>query len=71
VGIALDRTTWIGLGIMLGLALSAVGVVVLVVALGAPILLGLAVLAVLDVAIIVWGYVAVQRSLRAETTGSS
>ncbi len=51
----------VGFAIIVGLAASAALTVVLVAAAGAPVWAGLALLAVLDVAIIGWGYAAVRR----------
>ena len=51
----------VGFAIIVGLAASAALTVVLVVAAGAPVWAGLVLLAVLDVAIIGWGYAAVRR----------
>ena len=50
----------VGFAIIVGLAASAALIVVLVAA-GAPVWAGLVLLAVLDVAIIGWGYAAVRR----------
>ena len=51
----------VGFAIIVGLAASAALTVVLVAAAGAPVWAGLVLLAVLDVALIGWGYAAVRR----------
>ena len=51
----------VGFAIIVGLAASAALTVVLVAAAGTPVWAGLALLAVLDVVIIGWGYAAVRR----------
>ena len=59
----MDKTTRIGAAILLSLPLSAAAIALLVIVVGVPLWAGLAALAVIDVAIIVGGYVAVKRSL--------
>jgi membrane protein implicated in regulation of membrane protease activity len=60
----MDKTTRIGTAILLALPLSAAAIALLVIVVGMPLWAGLTALAVIDVAIIVGGYVAVKRSLR-------
>ncbi len=60
----MTNATKIGFGIAAALALSAVAVVALVLLTDAPVWAGLALLAVLDVAIIAGGYWAVRRAVR-------
>jgi membrane protein implicated in regulation of membrane protease activity len=63
----LDPATRIGFAIIIGLALSAVAVVLIVVVLGTPVWAGLALLALLDAAIIARGYTRVRRALHQGT----
>ena len=63
------KTIWTIVAIGIGLPLSAAGVVVLVAATDLPAAAGLAILAALDLAIIVGGYVAVRRSLSSAPHG--
>ena len=60
----MTNATRIGFGIAAALALSAIAVVAGVLLTGAPIWAGLALLAVLDVAIVGGGYWAVRRAVR-------
>jgi len=60
----MDTVSFIGLGIIAGLGVSALAIVLLVVVAGAPIGAGLALLAVTDLLIIGLGYWAVVRSMR-------
>ncbi len=62
-GMQMNNVTYVGLGIIIALALSAVVVVALVLAAGVPVWAGLGLLAVMDLAIIGWGYRAVVRSV--------
>jgi hypothetical protein len=65
----MDTVTFIGLGIVAGLGVSALAIVLLVVVAGAPIWAGLALLAVTDLLIIGFGYWTVVRSMRRNGTG--
>jgi hypothetical protein len=58
----MDAMTRVGFAIIVGLAASAGLTVVLVAATNVPVWAGLGVLAGVDVVIIAWGYVAVQRA---------
>ena len=63
------KTIWTIVAIGLGLPLSAAGVILMVAATDLPAIAGLAILAAVDLAIIVGGYVAVRRSLSSTPRG--